>query len=174
MEAILWVAFAAAVAVLLIYAAVLPFGAPYLPTLRKQSSEALDLLALKPGQVFVDLGCGDGRLLSLAAERGLKAVGYELNPFLVLYAWLRTRRYGRQVKVRLGNFWQADLSDADGVFVFLIGHYMAKLDKMIVRYSKGRQIKLVSHAFKIPGKKAASQKGVLMLYVYNGTKSKAP
>ena len=128
----------------------------------------MDLLDLKPGQVFVDLGCGDGRLLALAASRGLRAIGYELNPFLALYAWARTRRYGRQVKVKWGNFWRADLSDADGVFVFLIGHFMQRLDKLISRYSKKHQIKLVSNAFKVPGKKPLLRKGALMLYVYKG------
>ncbi|MEX1059039.1 MAG: hypothetical protein WEC17_01255, partial [Candidatus Saccharimonadales bacterium] len=93
---IFWVVWAIGVLMVLAYAFVLPFGAPFLPTLKKQNSEALDLLDLKAGQVFVDLGCGDGRLLAIAASRGLNAVGYELNPFLAFYAWLRTRRYGRR------------------------------------------------------------------------------
>src|SRR5476651_1697826 len=71
------------------------FGAPYLPTLKVQRGQALDLLDLKPGQVFYDLGSGDGTMLMLAAARGLKAVCYEINPFLFVFSWLRTRRYGR-------------------------------------------------------------------------------
>lgn len=165
---IFWAVWIIGVLLVLAYGAVLPFGAPYLPTRKKQSTEALDLLDLKPGQVFVDLGCGDGRLLATAAARGHKAIGYELNPFLAAYAWLVTRRYGKYAKVKWGNFWQADLSEADGVFVFLIGHYMKRLDKLITKYSKGHQIKLVSHAFKIPGKKPISKKGALLLYVYKG------
>lgn len=163
---IFWVVWAIGVLLVLTYALVLPFGAPFLPTLKKQSSEALDLLDLKSGQVFVDLGCGDGRLLVLAASRGLRAVGYELNPFLALYAWARTRRYGRRVKVKWANFWRADLSDADGVFVFLIGHFMRRLDKLLSQYSNNHQIKLVSNSFKIPGKKPLRHQGALYLYVY--------
>lgn len=163
---IFWVVWGTGLLIILAYAFVLPFGAPYLPTLRKQGDEALDLLDLKPGQVFIDLGCGDGRLLILAAERGLKAVGYELNPVLALIAWLRTRRYGRRVKVRCSNFWRADLSGADDVFVFLINHFMVRLDKMLSRYSKDHQIKLVSNSFKIPGKKPLKRKGALFIYVY--------
>ena len=166
-----WVVWIIGVLLVLAYAFVLPFGAPFLPTFKKQSSEALDLLDLKPGQVFVDLGCGDGRLLVLAAARGLKAVGYELNPFLAFYAWVRTRRYGRRVKVKLGNFWHADLSDADGVFVFLIGHWMQRLDKLLSKYSKKHQIKLVSNSFKVPGKKPLRKRGPLFLYVYPAPKA---
>lgn len=150
----------------LAYAAVLPFGAPFLPTRQKESSEALDLLDLRPGQVFIDLGCGDGRLLKMAAARNLTAIGYELNPFLATYAWLSTRRYHRRVHVKWRSFWSADLSKADGVFVFLIGHFMDRLDKLLISSSKDHQIKLVSHAFEIPGKKPVRRKGVLLLYLY--------
>ncbi len=163
---IFWAVWGVGVLIVVAYAFVLPFGAPYLPTLNKQGIKALDLLELKPGQVFIDLGCGDGRLLIMAADRGLKAIGYELNPFLWLIAWLRTRRAGRHVKVRLGNFWRSDLSQTDGVFVFLITHHMKRLDKMLDRYSQEHQIKLVSHAFKIPGKKPAKKSGAMYLYLY--------
>ncbi|HEX5395235.1 MAG TPA: class I SAM-dependent methyltransferase [Candidatus Saccharimonadales bacterium] len=155
-----------AAALVIIFGFVLLFGAPYLPTLKKPRNDVFELLALKPGQVFVDLGCGDGRMLSAAAQRGYEAVGYELNPLLALYAWLRTRRYSGKVKVRCANFWNADISDADGVFVFLIGHFMFRLDKMISRQSGGKTIKLVSNAFEIPGKRPVKRKGGLYLYVY--------
>ena len=157
--------------IVLAYASVLPFGAPFLPTLRKQSDEALDMLELNPGQLFVDLGCGDGRLLAIAGSRGIRAIGYEINPFLFLIAWVRTRRYGRRVKVKWRSFWRADLSQADGVFVFLIDHFMKRLDKFMIRQSKNHQIKLVSNAFKIPGKQPIRKKGALLLYVYPDTKT---
>jgi hypothetical protein len=163
-----WIVWSLAVLIILAYAFVLPFGAPFLPTFKKQGSNALDLLGLKPGQTFVDLGSGDGRLLSLAASRGLQAVGYELNPFLAAYSWLVTRRHGNRVKVRLGSFWRADLSKADGVFVFLIGHHMKRLDSLMSQFSKDRPIKLVSNSFKIPGKKPISKQGPLFLYIYKG------
>ena len=161
-----WIACSVCLIIILTFGFVLLFGAPYLPTIKKQREEALDLLNLKPEQVFVDLGCGDGRMLSLAAERGLRAVGYELNPFLAFYSWITTRRYGRQVKVRWGSFWQADLSETDGVFVFLIGHFMRRLDKFLGNSAKTKQLKLVSNSFEIPGKKPLRRRGALLLYVY--------
>ena len=68
------------------------FGAPYFPSLKKPIQAGLDMLDLKPGQVLYDLGCGDGRILKVAAGRGIKCVGYELNPFMFLYSWATTRR----------------------------------------------------------------------------------
>jgi SAM-dependent methyltransferase len=72
------------------FAAVIFFGAPYLPTLRPQIQAAFALLELKPGQTLLELGCGDGKVLVAAAEAGYKAVGIELNPILALVAWART------------------------------------------------------------------------------------
>lgn len=141
------------------------FGPPYVPTLKKQRQKALDMLGLKAGQVFYDLGCGDGGLLKDAANRGLWAVGYEINPLLAAVAWVRTLRHRSRVRVVWGNFWKADLSKADGVFVFLASHYMEKMDKLMAD-SKGKPVKLVSYGFEIPGKKAVSKKDAIFLYHY--------
>ncbi|HET7528871.1 MAG TPA: class I SAM-dependent methyltransferase, partial [Candidatus Saccharimonadales bacterium] len=125
----------------------------------------LDLLDLKKGQTVYDLGCGDGRFLKAAARRGIKSVGYELNPFMFAYAWLTTRRYRRLVKVRWGNFWKADLSDADAIFIFLLTKYMARFDEF-VKAKAPKGVKVASHAFKIPGKKPAAKEYGVFLYKY--------
>jgi cyclopropane fatty-acyl-phospholipid synthase-like methyltransferase len=140
-------------------------GAPYLPSLKTHRQVALELLNLKPGQVIYDLGCGDGRFLKAAAKRGYKVVGYELNPSMFIISWLVTRRYRSRVKLKLGDFWKADISDADAVYVFLLDRYMKQLDhKLKVEGKKG--LKLVSHTFKVPGKKPTAQKYGLYLYEY--------
>ena len=167
LDYIFWAVWSLAVLLILAYGFVIPFGAPFLPTMKKDREAALNLLDLKPGQLFVDLGSGDGSLLMLAAQKGLRAEGYEINPFLWLYSWLRTRRYGRRVKVRLKSFWRADLNEADGVFVFLITKHMKRLAKLINLRSGGKPLKVVSHAFEIPGKKHSQKIGALFLYIYN-------
>ncbi len=145
-----------------LFTGVLLYGAPYVPTLRPQVETALDLLALKPGQTLLELGCGDGKVLRAAAERGLQAVGVELNPVLALVAWVRTRRYGGAVRVVYGNFWQVNWPPSDGVFVFLLDRYMGKLDVRMQEYRRP----LVSVAFKIPDKLVASEKNGVFLYRY--------
>ena len=148
-----------------IFTFVLLFGAPYVPTLPAQRKAALELMNLKKGQTLYELGSGDGGMLADAAKRGLNAVGYELNPVLVVIAWARTRRYGSKVRVRWGNFWKADLSQADGVYVFLIDHFMPKLDKKIQEEGKSGVV-LVSHAFKVPDRKVITKKNAMFLYRY--------
>jgi len=146
---------------------VLLIGAPYVPTISNSRGQALKLLGLKPGQTLIDLGSGDGAMLIVAAQAGLNAIGYELNPFLVLVSRWRVRRYKNRVKVVWGSFWRADLSAADGIFVFLLDRFMAKLDRKLAQASKGRKLKLVSHAFKVPGKKPTKELGAMRLYIYS-------
>ncbi len=147
---------------------VLLFGAPYLPTLNKQVEQALDMLKLKPGDTLLELGCGDGKVLIAAAERGYKVVGYELNPILAFIAWIRTRKYGRNVRVVWGNFWRKRWPAADGIFVFLLGRYMSRLDTKIA-HEYGHPVKLVSFAFEVPGRRPKARKHGLFLYQYKGS-----
>jgi len=149
----------------LMFGFVIFFGAPYLPTMRAQQEIALDLLDLQKGQIFYDLGCGDGRILRAAARRGLKAVGYELNPILAGIAWLNTLRYRKNVKVKCGNFWKANIKNANGIFVFLIDNKMARLDKFIQSQCK-KPLKVASYAFQITGKEEAAKKAGIYLYTY--------
>lgn len=153
------------VGLVLVFGSVVLFGAPFLPTLKKQIDDALNLLDLGPGQTMLELGCGDGRVLRAAAERGLNAVGYEINPLLVIAARLKTWRYRKNVRVIMGNYWSAKWPEADGIFVFLLDAYMEKLDKKITQqYSK--PVKLATFAFKVPKRKIVQESGGVYLYRY--------
>lgn len=150
---------------------VIIFGAPFLPTMKKQIDPAVKLLGLKPGQKIIELGSGDGRVLIAAAEAGLYATGYELNPILALYSWIRTRKYKGKVKIVCGNFWNKKWPETDGIFVFLLDPYMEKLNKFIIQRYKN-PINLVSFAFKIPNREYEREVSGLFLYKYNNKKSK--
>ena len=148
------------------FAGVLLFGAPYLPTTKPQIEAALKLVALKPGETMLELGCGDGRVVIAAAQKGYKVVGYELNPILALIAWLRTRRYRRNAKIIWGDFWREDWPEHEAIFTFLLPKHMPKLNKKIMQ-SKHKPVKLVSFAFEIPGRKPDAKKAGVLLYFYH-------
>ena len=157
--------------VFMIFAAAIFFGAPYLPTLKPQIDEALDLMDLKQGQTMLELGSGDGRVMLAAARRGWKVVGYEINPLLVVLSWFVTLRYRRQVKVIWGSYWHKPWPACDGIFTFLLDKYMERLDEQIWLNCK-KPVRVVSFAFKIPGKRIARRKKGMFLYVYNQPKKK--
>lgn len=128
------------------------FGAPYVPTQRKYLREALTKL-YKVGKkdVLLDLGSGDGIVLKEANRLGAKAIGYELNPLLVLISRLRT---GKQAKIYLRNMWSAQFpADVTVVYVFSDGRDVRKLALKLQSESKrlGRGFTVISYGFKLPG-----------------------
>lgn len=152
-------------ATVLCFGMVLLVGAPYVPTMNKQVQEGLDLLNLKQGQTMLELGCGDGKVLVAAAQRGIVCVGYELNPILAAISWLRTRRYGRRVRVVWGDYWRAEWPKADGIYAFILPKYMPKLDTKITQL-KHNSVRLVSFAFPIETRQPSKTRQGLYLYVY--------
>lgn len=159
---VLWLIF---VAIVFLFGFVVAFGAPYLPTLEARTNDAFDLLDLKKGQTLLELGCGDGRVLRAAGKRGVKSIGYELNPLLVICARIVTWRYRRITKVRWANYWHVTLPETDAVYVFLLDRYMGRLNTKIIQEQQG-SLRLVSFAFTIPDREVAAEKNGLFLYNY--------
>lgn len=161
-----WIIFVLAI-LILIFGSVVFFGAPYLPTLEKQRKAALRLLALEKGQTLLELGSGDGTMLIEAAKKGVKVIGYELNPILVLVSLWRTRKYRENVRIIWGNYWYVVWPRTDAVYTFLLDRYMEKLDKKIIQNYPEQKIKLASFAFKVPGKDPVKESKGVYLYEYD-------
>jgi cyclopropane fatty-acyl-phospholipid synthase-like methyltransferase len=140
-------------------------GAPYLPTLQPQIAVALDLLDLQPGQLLVELGSGDGRVVKAAAERGYRAIGYEINPILYVISRLRCLRQRSQVTLQCRDMWTVRLPAADGVFIFGIEHIMAQLEAKLDRELKPGT-RVVSFALELPGRKPLEIRHGIFLYQF--------
>lgn len=112
------------------------YGLPWVPTREKRIRRALQLAKLQPGETFYDLGAGDGRVLLIAAkEFGAQAIGIEIGPVQCLLGWLRIWFSGSRQKVRMrcGNFFKADISDADVVFVYATSSQTSRLLPLLKR-----------------------------------------
>lgn len=106
------------------------FGLPLVPTKPERIQKALRLANLQPDEALYDLGAGDGRVLLIAArEFGAKAVGIEVGPIQCALIWLRATAsgFGNQIQVRWANFYNADLREADLVFVYATSKEIIKL-----------------------------------------------
>ena len=153
------------VAVVMLLLGTVFFGAPYVPT-RKRDVEALFKIVTKD-DVLVDLGSGDGRLVRAAAEKGIRAYGFELSPLLVFISWLNVRSVRKLATIRLRDYWRMELpSDTTVVFVFLAGTYMQKLRTYLRAEATRleRPLTLVSYGFELPGYTPTRKDGALLVY----------
>ena len=130
-------------------------AAPWVPTRRKDIERILKLADIKPGEVFYDLGCGDGRLITEAARHGAVAVGFDISLMSYLMARSRVALERSGAKVIFKNFFRADLSKADIVYLFLTPPAMPKVKKKLVSELK-KGAKVISYAFTIPGLEPAA------------------
>lgn len=125
-------------------------GALYVSTSRVRISAFLDAVPMKAGQLLVDIGCGDGRVLRQVRRRyGVRAVGYELN--LLAYVKAKLLCFGRKnIQIKWRNFWTVDLSDADVVFCYLFPDVMRDLAAKLKADLKPGSL-VVSCNFHLPG-----------------------
>lgn len=153
--------------IIILFGAVAFRGAPYVPTLRRSVNNGLDLLRLDKDDLVIDLGSGDGNVLKAVAQRGHRALGYELNPVMCLVAKLRCLSYKKRVTVQWRDFWLAEWpQEAKAVYVFLAGPYMGHLARKLgTEMAKRNQpLQVVSNGFAIPGYLPKKIAGGMYLY----------
>jgi len=126
-------------------------GAPFVPSTNPVAQAMIRLAKLKKGMIVYDLGSGEGKLLFLAAQKGAKAQGLEINPFLVAYSNIRAffSPYRQSIHIYWKNLWKADIQDADVVFIYLIPWRMEVLEKKLKTTLKKGTV-VVSNSFIFP------------------------
>lgn len=126
-------------------------GAPFVPIRRSDVEDGMALAKIQPNETITDLGCGDGRILVAALERGATAIGYEISPVFCLISWLRVRRFGSRAKIYRRNFFKEDLSRFDVVFAFQLTRIMTRLSDQLLKQAKPA-VRVVSYVFSLPEK----------------------
>jgi len=101
-------------------------------------------LGLTAADTFVDIGCGDGRVVVQAAQlSGCRGIGIEHNPNLAERAQsaVRDAHLEAQVEIIAGDAESADLSAATVVFLFMPAHILKDLlPKILPKLSKGSRL----------------------------------
>ncbi len=113
----------------------------------------LRLAELKPGEVFFDLGAGDGRTVIMAAKAfGARSVGVEMREDLAKRAMNVIQDNGLSDRVTIvnGDMFKVDLSSADVVFLYLTTSANEKIKpKMEAELKAG--VRVVSHDYEVIG-----------------------
>ena len=130
-------------------------GALYVSTSRSRIRAFIRAVPMEAGQVLVDLGCGDGRILRWAHKcYKVRAIGYEVN--LMAYLKARLLSFGfKNIEIRRRDFWSANLSDADVVVCYLYPDVMKKLSAKLKATLKPGAV-VVSCNFRVPDFKPSS------------------
>ena len=105
-------------------------GLPWRPTAAARIRKALEMAQVQPGELLVDLGSGDGRvLLQAVREFQVRAVGIEISPLHCLLSWLlvRKHRLEHQISIQQADFYRADLSQVDVVFAYMTSKQVSRL-----------------------------------------------
>ena len=142
--------FTFAVAAAILGAADQPYtDVPFVPTPGNVVDAMLDLAGVKPTDVLVDLGSGDGRIVIAAAKRfGIQATGVEIDPELVRQSETLARQEGLEGKARFvrADLFEYDLHQASVVMMYLTPGVNLRLRSKLLRELRPGT-RVISHRF---------------------------
>lgn len=123
---------------------------PFVPTPLAVSQAMRDITPWTGNERrVVDLGAGDGRLLECicATYPHFQADGFEISPVVWMLGVLRARWMKSGVRMHFQSLFEADLRDADVVYLYLLPSLMNRLASKLDRELKpGTPV--ISHAFR--------------------------
>lgn len=120
---------------------------PFVPTFGKDLRIMLQMADIKKGDLVIDAGCGDGRLVFGASKKGATAIGYEMALPAYMYAKVRSWFFPGSA-IHYGDLWKQDYAKADVVFCYLLPELMQQFHKKIWPGLKPG-CKVVSNSFTI-------------------------
>jgi len=129
------------------------FISPFVASPESVIRRLLTMAELKPGEIFVDLGAGDGRPVIIAArEFGARAIGVELREDLVKQAMRKVMELGLQDRVKIihDDIFNVNISMADVVYLYLTTSANEKVKPKLEAELK-RGARVVSHDYEIIG-----------------------
>jgi len=108
---------------------------PYLPSPYAVIDAALELANFKKGEIFADLGCGDGAVIIRAAKKyGVLSIGFEIDRNMVEIAKrnVKTAGVANLVDVVHSDLFAIDLSSFNVIYIYLSPLVKERLSEKIV------------------------------------------
>jgi len=127
--------------------------APFVPSPMYVVEKMLELAEVTENDVVYDLGCGDGRIVVMAAEKyGARGVGvdYDIERVLEARELAKEKKVENLVKIIHQDAMTVDLSPAAVVTLYLLSRSNALLKPNLEKYLKPGS-RVVSHEFNMEG-----------------------
>ena len=125
----------------------------YVPTPEPVVEKMLDFAGVKKGDVIFDLGCGDGRVVAMAARKfGCKGVGVDIDPARIEDSRKTLKKYDveKLVDIRKGDALKVpDLGEANVVMLYMLPDFMELWQPIALKVLKPGT-RIVSHDFCFP------------------------
>ena len=123
----------------------------WVPTPPVLVEKMLDMAKVTPQDFVMDLGSGDGRNIIAAAKRGARALGVEYNANMVELSTRAAQEQGVGDRAQFvqGDMYQADISQATVLALFLLPENLRKLTPKFLELKPGTRI--VANHFGIDG-----------------------
>ena len=115
-------------------------------------SQMLHMADVKKNDTVVDLGCGDARMVVLAAQKyGSKGIGYEIDPVMVRESRKNAEKNNVSdlVEIIQADIFKVDISDADVLPIYLLPEMNLKLVPQFETLKPGSR--LVFHNYDLAG-----------------------
>lgn len=115
-------------------------------------SKMLQMAKVKKDDLVYDLGCGDARILILAAQKfGCRAIGYDIDPEMVRISRENVAKNHVEdlVKIVQADIFTLDLREADVIPMYLLPEMNQKLIPQLEKLKPGSR--LVCHNYDLEG-----------------------
>lgn len=124
--------------------------APFIPTKVQRIRKTLELAGLKKGEIFWELGSGDGRVVLETAKMGALSYGVEQSLLRVFWSRYQAKKQNLpNAKFIHGDIFKTDFSSADIIYIFLLPKGVDKLEPILKRnLKKGARIITQTFHFK--------------------------
>lgn len=127
-------------------------GAPFVKTRRKVVEQILEKAQITENTYLIDLGCGDGGVLRMAATKyNCAGLGVDINSILIARAKIASRLSNiTKLQFKKQSVLETDLHGANVVYMFLLPKLLEKMKPKLLQETAQNTL-IISHAFTIPG-----------------------
>lgn len=172
MDLLIWIV----LATILAFGFVVFWGAPYVPSKKSELDRVFsELYAVGKDDVLLDIGSGDGVVLRSAAKHGVgMAIGYELNPLLVVVSRILSRQQPN-VKVCVANLWNTRFPvETTVVYVFSESRDIGRIAEKVSNEARllNKTLLLIVYGSQISGVKPIRSLGAHSLYEISSLQAK--